>query len=74
MSKKMNVGLLVAGALTVLGVAMCFAGPAATPPASIAPATMPHVGTIDERFQSYNIEMVNQALVWINVQETHWRR
>jgi len=58
MSKKMNVGLLVAGALTVLGVAMCFAGPAATPPASIAPATMHRVGTIDERFQSYNIEMV----------------
>src|SRR5208337_1329370 len=58
MSKKMNVGLLVAGALTVLGVAMCFAGPAATPPASIAPATMPRVGTINERFQSYNIEMV----------------
>jgi len=58
MSKKMNVGLLPAGALTVLGVAMCFAGPAATPPASTAPATMPRVGTIEERFQSYNIEMV----------------
>ena len=58
MSKKMNVGPLVAGALTVLGVAMCFAGLAATPPVSIAPVTMPRVGTIDERFQSYNIEMV----------------
>src|SRR5271157_3158825 len=58
MSKKMNVGLLVVGALTVLGVAMSIAGPAATPPASIAPATMPRVGAIDERFQSYNIEMV----------------
>jgi hypothetical protein len=25
---------------------------------SIAPASMPHAGTVDERFQSYNIEMV----------------
>jgi len=58
MSKKMNVGLLASGALTVLGVAICVAGPAATPSASIAAGTMPRVGTIDERFQSYNIEMV----------------
>src|SRR6201999_1815545 len=27
-------------------------------PVAVAPATMPRVGTIDERFQSFNIEMV----------------
>ena len=37
---------------------MCFAGSAATLPASVTPASMPRIGTIDERFQSYNIEMV----------------
>src|SRR5271168_2208400 len=30
---------------------------AASPPA-IAPAAMPRIGTVDQRFQSYNIEMV----------------
>jgi hypothetical protein len=38
--------------------ATCFAAPAGAKPASLAPATMPKAGTIDERFQSYNIEMV----------------
>jgi hypothetical protein len=58
MKKMMSAGLLAGGALAVFGVATSFAGPAATPPSPIAPATMPRVGTIDERFQSYNVEMV----------------
>ena len=40
-------------ALGMFGVAVCVAaGPAVTP------KTMPRVGTVDERFQSFNIEMV----------------
>jgi heparanase len=38
--------------------AACTAGPAQTPATPIAPAAMPRVGTVDERFQSYNIETV----------------
>jgi hypothetical protein len=38
--------------------AACAAGPAQTSAATIAPGTMPRVGTVDERFQSYNIEAV----------------
>ena len=32
--------------------------PAGAPPVSIAPASMPRIGSVDERFQSYNIEAV----------------
>ncbi len=58
MKGKLNAKLLVYGILGVLGAATCFAGPADAPAAKIAPATMPKIGTIDERFQSYNVEMV----------------
>lgn len=40
------------------GAAVCIAGQTATTEARIAPAAMPHVATVDERFQSYNIEAV----------------
>ncbi|HMD76377.1 MAG TPA: hypothetical protein VKG86_03270 [Terracidiphilus sp.] len=42
----------------LFGAAACFAGPGGAPPVSIAPASMPRIGTVDERFQSYNIEAV----------------
>jgi hypothetical protein len=32
--------------------------PMRTTPVEVAPATMPRIGTIDDRFQSYNVEMV----------------
>jgi len=35
-----------------------FAASDTTTPVTIAPGNMPRVGTVDERFQSYNIEMV----------------
>jgi hypothetical protein len=38
--------------------ALCFAGQSDPRPITLAPAAMPRVGSIDERFQSYNIEMV----------------
>ncbi len=50
--------LLASSALVVFGVATCFAGAAGPAPTTIAPKALPRVGTIDERFQSYNIEMV----------------
>lgn len=49
--------LLVAGALAVLGALARDAGSAAQS-SSVVPANMPRLGSIDERFESYNIEMV----------------
>lgn len=58
MGKKMNIAFLVSGALAMLGSATCFAGPGETSATFIAPSTFPRTGSINERFQSYNIEMV----------------
>ena len=55
------VGNLMCGAALLAGSAACFGGPkdeSAPKTSKIAPATMAKVGTIDERFQSYNIETV----------------
>ncbi len=38
--------------------AACLTGSSQTPTTEITPATMPRVGTVDARFQSYNIEAV----------------
>jgi hypothetical protein len=54
-------GSLMCGAALLAGAAACFGGPkdeSAAKASKIAPATMARVGTIDERFQSYNIETV----------------
>src|ERR1035438_3317783 len=59
----------VSGCVVVLllGGAACFGqggAPAASAvSASIAPGTMTRIGTIDERFQSYNIEAVERKSV-----------
>ena len=58
MKSGRNVVLIASAALALLGAMQCFAGQEAAPPAKANPATMPRVATIDERFQSYNIEMV----------------
>jgi heparanase 1 len=58
MNRKIRLQLLMIAALATLA---GLAGPQAlfgASPISVAPATMPRVGTIDERFQSFNIEMV----------------
>jgi hypothetical protein len=55
---KMKVELFAGGVLILLGAANCFAGQGATPPASLNPKAMPRIAVVDERFQSYNIEMV----------------
>lgn len=58
MLSRMHVGLIATGALTMLGRVSCFAGSGPAPTYSMAPSTMARIGSIDERFQSYNIEMV----------------
>lgn len=46
------------GAAWMAGAAACLTGSSQTPTTKITPGTMPPVGTVDERFQSYNIEAV----------------
>ncbi len=61
MIKSRLTGSLMCGAAMLAGAAACFAGPsdeAAAKANKIAPATLARVGTVDERFQSYNIETV----------------
>src|SRR5271170_1450671 len=43
--------------LVLLGAAYLAAAQSSSP-SSIKPAAMPRIGSVDERFQSYNIEMV----------------
>ena len=51
-------GFIAGAALFTFGNAFHFAPPGDGHPFRVSPATMPRVGSIDERFQSYNIEMV----------------
>jgi hypothetical protein len=44
--------------LAILGSGACSKPPGAAPAISLAPANMPRIGTVDERFQSFNIEMI----------------
>jgi heparanase len=50
--------VVIGVALAMLGVAAYSAAPNREFPSLIALANMPRIGTVDERFQSYNIEMV----------------
>jgi len=58
MSKKRFLGCCVSVALVVLGIAACSKAPGPGSPGRIDAASMRPIGTVDERFQSYNIEMV----------------
>jgi hypothetical protein len=58
MNRKMKIWILISTAMAFFGTAGCFAAPAGKPVSPLSPATMPRIGTIDDRFQSYNIEMV----------------
>jgi hypothetical protein len=57
MTWAMKLAGLALGAAWMIGAA-CAVGFAQTPATTIAPGAMPRVGTVDERFQSYNIEAV----------------
>lgn len=51
----LRVSPLAASALALL---IASIAPAQTAPVSLQPKTMPAIGTVDERYQSYNIEMI----------------
>jgi heparanase len=57
MSKTRYIELGVSAALVMLGVA-CSRVPRPPAAGAIAPENIPRIGTVDDRFQSYNIEMV----------------
>ena len=58
MNRKMKAAALGCVAVLMLSAAVCFAGQGGAPGTSISPGKMVRVGTIDGRFQSYNIEAV----------------
>ena len=58
MKRTMKARLSVGNPLIAFGVALCLAYTAQAQSTTITPKTLPRVGAIDERFQSYNIEMV----------------
>ena len=58
MSMKMNLNLLTTAAVAMMVAAASFAAPAGAQTSTLAPAAMPRIGAVNERFQSYNIEMV----------------
>ncbi len=57
MNKSKSVRLYAATALASFGAAAGCANPGRAAPASVTPATMPPIATIDERNLSYNVEM-----------------
>jgi heparanase 1 len=58
MRQDRSIGLSTGVALASLITAMCCPSPTTAQTVSLVPATMPRVGTVDERFQSYNVEML----------------
>jgi len=58
MNRKKRVEIFGGAVLAVLASMVCSPVSFGATPVSVAPATMPSVGTIDERYQSFNIEMV----------------
>jgi hypothetical protein len=53
-----SIVVYVLATISAIGDAGCSKAPGTVRPGSLAPASMPRVGTVDERFESYNIEMV----------------
>src|SRR5581483_7054989 len=58
MSKKRFLGYCVNVAFAALGITACSKAPAPASPSRIDASSMRRIGVIDERFQSYNVEMV----------------
>jgi hypothetical protein len=50
--------LMLVGAASLAISAVGNADPATSEPFSLTPATMPQIGAVDERYQSYNVEML----------------
>jgi hypothetical protein len=58
MRNRRNAGFYVFSTMLVLGAVTSLAAPGDKTLSRLSPATMSRIGTVDERFQSYNIEMV----------------
>ena len=58
MTKRGSVLMQARAALASLGAAIASVNIAAAQTAQLTPSTMPRVGTVDERYQSYNVEML----------------
>jgi hypothetical protein len=58
MNGKIRFEFLRGAALAVLGVVVCAPVSSGAEPIVIAPSKMPRVGSVEERFQSFNVEMV----------------
>ena len=55
---RFNATLLFPLTLGLVAIMSLTAVPAGAQPVSLSPATMPRTGTLDERYQSYNVEMI----------------
>src|SRR5260370_30524285 len=58
MNKKAFLGCCKSVAFVALGITACSKAPGPRSPGRIDAANMRRIGTVDERFQSYNIEMI----------------
>ena len=58
MRKTRYIGRGVSAALVMLGLAYSRAPRSSSSAGAVAPGNMPRIGTVDDRFQSYNIEML----------------
>jgi heparanase len=58
MKLRRIVGLSARAALAILAAALLRPSPSVAQSVSLAPSTMPRIGSVSERYQSYNVEMV----------------
>ena len=73
MNKNRYFTIAVGATLAVLGGMHYSAASYDAEPRMITPANMPRIGTVDERFQSYNVEMVEVigGRFWKPYQDVH---
>jgi hypothetical protein len=57
MNRNKSIGHSTKVALAALGAAVSCAGSAGAALLSVAPSTLPQIATVDQRYQSYNVEM-----------------
>lgn len=55
---KVTLAIFTVLMLAALGSLSCSRAEEASKAGSIDPATLPRIGRVDERFQSYNVEMI----------------
>ena len=58
MKRRRIVDLSARAALAILAAALLRPSPSVAQSVSLAPSTMPRIGSVSERYQSYNVEMV----------------